>query len=119
VSLIADPQRPSEPKRSRTKTSRASTIGEVPTLAQQPIGSRVVLGVPHLDPARTRRLAELGLRCGTEVVVLHRTAGRGRVLAIGETRLAFDRATLAALPVALTTEGRPTTASSAAVRDLA
>lgn len=118
VSPIANAQRHSEPERSHTRTYRSSTTSEVPTLAQQPIGSTVVLGVPHLDPARTRRLAELGLRSGTEVIVLHRTAGRGRVLAIGETRLALDRATLAALPVALTSVGRPATASCAAVRDL-
>jgi ferrous iron transport protein A len=69
------------------------------TMAGQPVGRRVVLGAPHLEVARTRRLAELGLRAGTEVVVLHRTAGRGRVLAVGETRIALDRATLEAMPV--------------------
>jgi ferrous iron transport protein A len=74
--------------------------GDTSTVADQPVGRRAVLGTPQLDPPRTRRLAELGLRAGTEVLVLHRTAGRGRVLAVGETRIALDRATLEAMPVA-------------------
>ena len=69
------------------------------TLADQPLGRRVVMGRPRLDLARTRRLAELGLRAGVEVLVLHRTAGRGRILAAGDSRIALDRATLEALPV--------------------
>lgn len=69
-------------------------------LSAQPIGQRVILGIPGLDTARTRRLAELGLRPGVEVVVLFRTAGGGRVLAVDDARLAVDRATLEALPVA-------------------
>ncbi|MDC5697671.1 ferrous iron transport protein A [Intrasporangium calvum] len=69
-----------------------------PTLARHPVGSTVVLAAPHLGPAATRRLAELGLRAGTEVVILHRTAGRGRVVATGTTRIALDRATVAAWP---------------------
>ncbi len=78
------------------------------TLAGQPVGRRVVLGSPQLDAARTRRLAELGLRAGVEVLVLHRTAGQGRVLAIGDSRIALDRATLQSLPVvALVSGGRP------------
>ncbi len=64
-----------------------------------PVGSRVVLGQPLLSAAVTRRLAELGLRAGSEVVVLHRTAGRGRVIAAGDTRIALDRTTLEAWPV--------------------
>lgn len=73
------------------------------TLAGQPVGRRVVLGTPLLDAARTRRLAELGLRAGVEVLVLHRTAGGGRVLAVGDTRIALDRGTLRSLPVGATT----------------
>jgi ferrous iron transport protein A len=69
------------------------------TLAGQPVGRRVVMGSPRLDPARTRRLAELGLRAGVEVIVLHRTAGRGRVLAVGDARIALDHDTLRSLPV--------------------
>lgn len=69
------------------------------TLAGQPVGRRVVIGLPRLDAAHTRRLAELGLRPGVEVLVLHRTAGRGRVLAVGDIRIALDRATLQGVPV--------------------
>jgi ferrous iron transport protein A len=58
----------------------------------------VVLGPPDLGAATTRRLGELGLRAGTEVVILHRTAGLGRVIAAGDTRIALDRATLDAWP---------------------
>lgn len=79
---------------------RFSMGDEASTLAGQPVGRRVVMGVPRLDRARTRRLAELGLRAGAEVVVLHRTAGRGRIVAVGDTRIALDRATLQCLPLA-------------------
>lgn len=104
VTTKADPQtRPSSPDPDALGcVPHGST--DVPTLAEQLVGTSVVLGVPRLDPARVRRLAELGLRPGTEVLVLHRTAGRGRVLAIGETRLALDRATLEALPVGRSTD---------------
>lgn len=74
--------------------------GRGPTLADLPLGRRVDVGLPLLDPDRVRRLAELGLRAGAEVVVLHRTAGRGRVVAVGDTRIALDLATLRRLPVA-------------------
>jgi ferrous iron transport protein A len=69
------------------------------TLAGVPVNARATLGPPRLDAARTRRLAELGLRAGAEVVVLHRTAGGGRVIAVDDARIALDRATLQALPV--------------------
>lgn len=79
---------------------RFSMSDDASTLAGQPVGRRVVMGAPELDPARTRRLAELGLRAGAEVLLLHRTAGRGRIVAVGDTRIALDRATLQRLPVA-------------------
>jgi ferrous iron transport protein A len=78
---------------------------EAPNLAGQPVGRRVVMGAPRLDAARTRRLAELGLRAGVEVLVLHRTAGRGRVLAVGDSRIALDHDTLRSLPVAAADPG--------------
>lgn len=86
---------------------RFSMSEEATTLAGQPVGRRVVMGTPRLDAGRTRRLAELGLRAGAEVLLLHRTAGRGRVLAVGDTRIALDRATLQCLPVASTIEEGP------------
>jgi len=79
-------------------TPRTGTDGG-PTLADLPLGRRVGVGPPLLEPDRVRRLAELGLRAGAEVVVLHRTAGRGRVVAVGDTRIALDLATLQRLPV--------------------
>lgn len=72
---------------------------ELSTLAGLAPGSRAEIGAPLLDNARTRRLAEHGLRAGVEVVVLFRTAGGGRVIAIDDCRIALDRATLRALPV--------------------
>ncbi|MDV3221435.1 FeoA family protein [Intrasporangium sp.] len=69
------------------------------TLAGQPAGRCVVMGVPRLDAARTRRLAELGLRAGTKVLLRNHTAGGGRIVAVGDTRIALDRATLLRLPV--------------------
>lgn len=59
----------------------------------------VVLASPRLEPARSRRLAELGLRAGARVTVLHRSAGGGRILAVGDARIALDRATLRLLPL--------------------
>lgn len=77
-------------------------VGRVPlppTLADARPEVPVLLGTPQLPVARARRLAELGLRSGARVTVLHRTAGGGRLVAIGQTRIALDRETLAALPV--------------------
>jgi ferrous iron transport protein A len=59
----------------------------------------VILGAPQLSVGQTRRLAELGLRAGSRVTVLHRTAGGGRLVAVGQSRIALDRETLAGMPV--------------------
>lgn len=64
-----------------------------------PAGRTVVLGALQLPPLRVRRLAELGLRRGQSVAVLHRTAGGGRLLGVGDSRVAVDRATLRTLSV--------------------
>jgi ferrous iron transport protein A len=68
-------------------------------LVEVPTGGRAVLGAPQVPPAMARRLAELGLRAGEPVEVLHRTAGGGRLLAVGDTRIAIDRQTARSLPV--------------------
>lgn len=47
----------------------------------------------------SRRLAELGLRPGADVAVMRRTAGGGRLLAIGHARMAVDAGTLRSLSV--------------------
>lgn len=79
---------------------RSGMYDDAGTLAGQPAGRRVVMGTPLLDAATTRRLAELGLRAGAEVRLLQRTVGRGGIVAVGDTRIALDRATLERLPVA-------------------
>lgn len=76
----------------------ARVRAETTILAEVPVGSRVVLETPQLDAAHSRRLAELGLRAGVEVVVLHRAAGGSRVIAVEDSRIALDRTTLRALP---------------------
>ncbi len=70
------------------------------TLDGVPSGRTVLLGPPKVEPARARRLAELGLRAGQRVRVLHRTAGGGRLLGIGADRIAVDPGTLRTIPVA-------------------
>ncbi|HEX2893376.1 MAG TPA: FeoA family protein [Marmoricola sp.] len=79
------------------------------TLADLPLGIRAVLDQPRLPTARARQLAELGLRAGCEVRALVRTPGGGRVVAIGDIRLALDRSVLAALPVRPPTTAGPAT----------
>jgi Fe2+ transport system protein FeoA len=77
------------------------------TLADVPVGSRVWLEGADLAPVRVRRLAELGLRAGAEVTVLLRTAGRGRIIALAQDRIALDRGTLRGLRVSESRPGRP------------
>jgi ferrous iron transport protein A len=60
-------------------------------LSDVPVGSSAVLTHhPSLHGAALR-LAELGLRAGARVVVLHRTAGGGRIVGVGHARIALDR----------------------------
>ncbi len=56
-------------------------------------GAHAVLEAPDVPAQMARRLAELGLRAGESVQVMHRTAGGGRLLAVGDTRIAIDRQT--------------------------
>lgn len=60
-------------------------------LADVPLGSHVVLLASHHEPSRALRLAEVGLRIGSRLVVLSRTAGGGRVVAVGHARIALDK----------------------------
>lgn len=71
------------------------------TLNQVPVGSTARLAGTSAHPS-SRRLAELGLRPGADVQVMRRTAGGGRLLGLGHSRMAVDRATLRALDVELT-----------------
>ncbi|AKT50162.1 FeoA family protein [Arsenicicoccus sp. oral taxon 190] len=75
------------------------------TLQAAPPRKPVRLGLVDLPLAPRRRLAELGLRTGATVEVLHLTAGGGRVVAVAGARIALDRSTAAGIQV-FVPEGR-------------
>lgn len=62
-------------------------------------GAVVRLTDVTLEPPERRRLAELGLRVGATLTVIGRTAGGGRVVALGATRIALDGRTAGRLHV--------------------
>jgi Fe2+ transport system protein FeoA len=75
--------------------------GRATTLAEVGVGGFAVLAAGPLVGARqARRMMELGLRPGTMVRVMMRTAGGGRVLGVDNLRIVVDRRTLAAIQVA-------------------
>jgi ferrous iron transport protein A len=57
--------------------------------------------------AVTRRLAELGVRPGRQVTVIHRVAGGGRLVGSDESRIALDRGTARRIEVRATTSREP------------
>ena len=69
----------------------------VPVLARPlssvPVGTTGTLGLGGLPRAAARTLARVGLRLGAPVTVLARTAGGGRLLGTGVTRIGVDRDT--------------------------
>ncbi len=69
------------------------------TLESAPCGDPVVIETSDLASIWVRRLAELGLRIGTVVVPLHRTAGGGRVVGVGDARVAVAGAALRRISV--------------------
>ena len=72
-------------------------------LASVPPGTGGRLALGSLPRGNGLRLAQLGLRAGAAVTVLARTAGDGRLVAVGTTRIGLDRDTsrqLALLPAA-------------------
>ena len=75
------------------------------TLDEAPTGSGCVVRHSHGRPALVRRLAELGIRSGERVRVLHRTAGGGRVVAVSDTRIALSRAVLRGVEIDLDPAG--------------
>jgi Fe2+ transport system protein FeoA len=76
--------------------------GRATTLADVRVGgSAVLVAGPTLDARQARRLVELGLRAGSTVRVMMRTAGGGRVLGVDNLRIVLDRTTLRAIPVTL------------------
>jgi len=69
-------------------------------LAGSGVGSTVRLaGLDAIDPPQRRRLAEFGLRPGAAVIVLARTAGGGRLVGLGTSRIALDAGTAQRLAV--------------------
>lgn len=68
------------------------------TLATAPLGVPVRLGRAALPGPRRLRLAELGLRAGATVTVLRRTAGGGRIVGVGDARVAIGRSVLLQVP---------------------
>ena len=68
------------------------------TLASAPFGVPLLLGRATLPVARRLRLAELGLRTGATVTVLRRTAGGGRIVGVGDARVAVGRNVLLQVP---------------------
>ena len=63
--------------------------------------------------ATVRRLAELGVRRGMVLTAVQKTPGGGRVIAIGDSRLALDKGTLRNLHIRTTAEA-PSTPTAAA-----
>ncbi len=77
-----------------TTATAASALGDV-----SPGRSVRVLRV-GTDAATRLRLAQFGVRPGVTVSVLARTSGGGRLLGLGPSRVALDRATVSLLEVA-------------------
>ncbi len=62
--------------------------------AAGPVGAVLQVTAVGLETSARRRLAELGVRAGSVLTVLGRTAGDGRVMGVGTGRIALDRRTL-------------------------
>jgi ferrous iron transport protein A len=69
------------------------------TLDQAPVGAPATIGSIDAAAPLLRRLAELGVRTGEHVTPLHATAGGGRLLAVGDTRVALARDVLRRIEV--------------------
>lgn len=69
------------------------------TLDEAPLGQGALVASADVEPALARRLAELGIRGGQVVTPLHRTTGGGRVLAVGDSRLALAGSVLRRIEV--------------------
>jgi ferrous iron transport protein A len=74
----------------------------VASLAAVPLGTVGALALGSLPRAAGLRLAQLGLRAGAGVTVLARTAGGGRLVGVGTTRIGLDRQTSRQLELRLT-----------------
>ena len=68
-------------------------------LSATAVGATVRLTDVDLPVAERLRLAEFGLRPGAVVTVLARTSGNGRLIGLGQSRIALDRRTAARMTV--------------------
>ena len=75
------------------------TAGVESSALDLPVGDAATLVRVDAQPPVIRRLAELGLRCGSPLTCVQRTSGNGRVLSCGQVRLALDSSTTACLRV--------------------
>jgi ferrous iron transport protein A len=66
---------------------------DVLPLASVPLGATGVLVLGTLPRTAGLRLAQLGLRAGAAITVLARTAGGGRLVGVGTTRIGLDKGT--------------------------
>lgn len=64
--------------------------------------------------ATVRRLAELGVRPGAVLTAVQKTPGGGRVIAVGDSRVALDKATLRTLHICSTAEAPHTPTAAVA-----
>jgi ferrous iron transport protein A len=74
------------------------------SLARAPIGIELRVVGAAGPTALTRRLAELGLRTGSHVRCVQRTAGGGRIIDVAGSRIALGRDVLESVQ---TVEARP------------
>lgn len=63
------------------------------TVSDAPLGSAFTVDTVATDERALRRLAELGVRPGSRVTVLRRTAGGGRIVGVAGARVALDAGT--------------------------
>ena len=76
-------------------------------LDDAPVGASLrILVTSGPDDARLR-LAELGIRPGEHVIVIQRTSGGGRILGLGDGRIAVDRPTARRIEIEHLTPAAP------------
>jgi ferrous iron transport protein A len=80
------------------------------TLARATIGTELRVVGAVGPTALTRRLSELGIRVGSHVRCVQRTAGGGRIIDVAGSRIALGRDVLESVQ---TTEAHPAGATSA------
>jgi Fe2+ transport system protein FeoA len=68
-------------------------------LIDVPLGVRVPVHGVVGDSALQTRMAELGIRPGASISCGRRCAGGGRIIVVGNARLALDRAALGAIEI--------------------